>query len=150
VFDQRAFQFERADAVIGGFEHVVGAADIGVVTIGIAPGDVAGAIGVRAERRERTVVALVPAHQPGRRRIECDAHFAFLDIAPVLVQQANAVAGRFLPHRAGLHDLSGIAADLQRGFGLAVALPDRFSPDLTDMADHFGIERLARRAQFAQ
>ena len=36
MFDQRAFQFERADPVVRCFEHVVGAADIGVIAVRIA------------------------------------------------------------------------------------------------------------------
>ena len=36
VLDQRALQLERADAVVGRLEHVVGAADVGDVAVGVA------------------------------------------------------------------------------------------------------------------
>ena len=45
VLDQRAFQLERADPVVGGFEHVVGAADIGEIAVGVAHRHIAGAVG---------------------------------------------------------------------------------------------------------
>ena len=38
VLDQHALQLERADAVVGGLEHVVGAADVGDVAVGVAHG----------------------------------------------------------------------------------------------------------------
>ena len=41
MLDQCAFQLERADAVVRGFEHVVAAADIGDVAVGVTGGDVA-------------------------------------------------------------------------------------------------------------
>ena len=53
VLDQHALQLERADAVVGRFEHVVGAADIGQVAVGVAAGDVAGAVDLAVDRRDR-------------------------------------------------------------------------------------------------
>ena len=44
MLDQDALKLERADAIIGGFEHVVGAADIGQIAVVVDCGDVAGAI----------------------------------------------------------------------------------------------------------
>ena len=45
VLDQRAFQLERADPVVGRFEHVIRPPDIGIVAVRIAGRDVAGAVG---------------------------------------------------------------------------------------------------------
>ena len=58
VLDQRAFQLERADAVVGRLEHVVGAADEGDVAVGVAHRDVAG-------------VVVAVAHRVGRLRARC-------------------------------------------------------------------------------
>ncbi len=44
VLDQHALQLERADAVVRGLEHVVGAAHEGDVAVGVARGDVAGVV----------------------------------------------------------------------------------------------------------
>ena len=53
MLDQRAFQLERADPVVGGFEHVVGAADIGEIAVGIAHRDIAGAVDRAGQRHAR-------------------------------------------------------------------------------------------------
>src|SRR5262249_33988144 len=44
VFDQYAFELEWADPIVGRFEDVIGASDIGQITVLIHCGDVAGAI----------------------------------------------------------------------------------------------------------
>ena len=44
MLQQHAFQLERADAVVGGFEHVVGAADKGEIAFLVGEHDVAAAI----------------------------------------------------------------------------------------------------------
>ena len=49
MLDQRAFQLERADAVVGRFEHIVGAADIGQIAVVVDAGDIAGAIDARRD-----------------------------------------------------------------------------------------------------
>jgi hypothetical protein len=36
VLDQHRLQLERADLVVAGLEHVVGAADVGDVAVGVA------------------------------------------------------------------------------------------------------------------
>ena len=50
VLDQRALQLERADAVVGGLEHVVGATDVGDVAVGVARRHVAGVVVAVAHR----------------------------------------------------------------------------------------------------
>ncbi len=44
VLDQYALELERADAIVGGFKDVIGAADIGQVAVVVDARDVAGAI----------------------------------------------------------------------------------------------------------
>src|SRR5437773_104907 len=66
MFDQRAFDFERADPVGGTLDHIVAPADEPVVAVGVAPRDVAGQIPVAAE-----------------------AALVFLGVAPVFLEQAE-------------------------------------------------------------
>ncbi len=44
MLEQHAFQLERADAVVGGFEDVVGATDEGQVALVVGEYDVAAAV----------------------------------------------------------------------------------------------------------
>ena len=143
VLDQRAFQLERADPVVGGFEHVVGPADIGEMPVGVAHRDVAGTIHRAGQRHDRAVVALIALHQPERRRVEREAHFRLVLLAPVLVKQKHPIAGRRMAHRAGLDRLPRKIADLQCRLGLAVALADRQPPGGADLFDNFRVARLA-------
>ena len=55
MLDQHAFKLEWADPVVGRFEDVVGAADIGQIAVVIDRGDIAGAIdrACRSARRRR-------------------------------------------------------------------------------------------------
>jgi hypothetical protein len=48
MLDQRALELEGADPVARGHEHVVGAADVGDATLGVARADVAGVSATRA------------------------------------------------------------------------------------------------------
>ena len=52
MFDQHAFEFERAQAIVARFEHVVGPADEGDVAVGVAGGDIAGAVVLALDRRK--------------------------------------------------------------------------------------------------
>ena len=150
MLDQHAFQLEGADPVVRRLEHVVGAADIGEVTLCIARGDVAGAIDRARERRDRAVILLVTLHQRRGTVREVDADLAFLGILVVGIEQPDLVAGQGAAHRAGLDRLAGRIADLGRGFGLAVEVADGEAPGLLDLLDHFGVQRLAGRQHLAQ
>ncbi len=118
--------------------------------LGVLRGDVAGAVGDAAQRREAAIVLLVALHQPRRRLVEQDGDLALLHLAVLGVEQADAVARRLPAHAAGLHRLAREIAELQRGLGLAVALAHGHAPDALDMLDHLGVQRLAGRAQFPQ
>ena len=98
VFDQRAFQFERADAVAAGFEDVVGAADIGEIAIGVAGGDVAGAVEGALDGLKAATVLLVALHERGGGRVEREADDALFSLVMIGVEQADAVAGQGAAH----------------------------------------------------
>ena len=78
VLDQHGFQFEGRDAVVACLEHVIGAADIGEVAVGVAAGDVAGAVYLAGDRFDGAIVELVAAHQAGRAVRERDGDFALV------------------------------------------------------------------------
>ena len=98
MLDQRALQLERADPVVGGFEHVVGAADIGEVARrrraarcrrcgSTAPSH-------RRDARPRRLIAL---HQAERRRIKRQADLALV----LLAARRHRAARRDSPAAAG-------------------------------------------------
>jgi hypothetical protein len=93
VLDQHALQLERADPVLRRLEDVVGAADVGEVAVGIANGDVAGAV-VAVGRRIRGLlpVVLVAQHQPRGARIDGERDLPLGRFVAVGVEQGDAVA----------------------------------------------------------
>ena len=98
MLDQRAFRArKRADPVVGGFEHVVGAADRSKYPSASRSRDVAGAVGGASDRHHRAVLALVALHQPQWRRVERQRN---LRPRPVrrrrCVEQAHPIARRRL------------------------------------------------------
>jgi hypothetical protein len=56
VLDQYALQFERADAVVGGFEDIIHAADVGKDPIWAAAHGIAAAIILALDRPQRTIL----------------------------------------------------------------------------------------------
>ena len=151
MLDQHAFQLEGRDAVVGRFEHIIGAADIGEVAVRIAVGDVAGAVDVAGHRFDAAVIALVAAHQAGWAGIaQRQAERAFLGVLIFGVQQAKMIAGHGHAHRAGLDRQARRVGDLQGGFGLAVAVADGDAPGALDLLDHLRVQRFAGAEQFTQ
>ena len=151
VLDQRALQFERADAVVGSLEHVVGAADEGDVAVGITRRDIAGVVVAVVHRLGVLRGAfLVAGHQAERALAQVDADLAFVGLAAVCVEQRDAVAGQRPAHRARLERLAGRVADLRGGLGLAVAVAQLDAPGGAHALDDLGVERLAGADQLAQ
>src|SRR6516162_3062309 len=93
VLDQSALQREQADAVVRDLEDVVGPADERQIPVGVAHGDVAGAIDSGSQRRKAGILLLVAEHQPVGLKIEFDAYLALVALAVIGVQGTNAVAG---------------------------------------------------------
>ena len=151
MLDHHAFQFERADAVVGRLEYVVIAADIKVVAVGVALGDVAGMVVAAAHGvRRLAVVAFIAQHQALRRCSEVDADLALRRRLAIDIEQRDDVARQRPAHGAGLDPLARRVADLGRGLRLAEAVADRQAPGTLDLTDDFRIERLAGADQFAQ
>ena len=92
VLDQSALQLEQADAVVRDLEDVVGPADERQIPVGVAHGDVAGAIDSGSQRRKADILLLVAEHQPGGLRI-VSTYLALVALAVIGVQGTNAVAG---------------------------------------------------------
>src|SRR5439155_10465328 len=86
VFDQHAFQLERADPVVAALEHVVGPADEVHVPVAVAPRLVAGAV-VTAGRRliGPGRVVEIPLHQPERPRRQAEPDFSLVRLAALRV-----------------------------------------------------------------
>ena len=151
MFEQHAFQFERADAVVGRFEDVVGTADEGEIALVIGEHHVAAAIEIAIGAAELAVVALIALHQAGGPvGAEHQRHLAFLGDVAVAVGDLHAIARQRTAHRADLDLLARRIAGERRGFGLAVAVADGQAPGRLHLIDHFGIERLAGAADLAQ
>lgn len=69
VLDQHALQFERADAVVGRLEHVVVAAHVEVVAVGVDGGGVSGVVAAAPHHLGHPgLVAFVGQHQAERPR----------------------------------------------------------------------------------
>ena len=109
VLDEHALEFERADLVVGCLEHVVGAADVGQVPVGIPRRDVAG-VEVAALRGLGVAlgVADVPGHQVGGLLREVDADLAFVGLHPGDgVDEHDRAAGQGATHGAVPDDAAG-------------------------------------------
>ena len=150
MLDHHAFQLERADAVVRRLEHVVIAADVKVIAVGVAESNVAGVvIAVAHGIGGFGLVALVAQHQALRRLGQVDADFAFVRRLAVDVEQLDPVARQRPAHGAGLDRLARRIADLGRGFGLAEAVAYGQAPGALNLFDDFRVERLAGADQFA-
>ena len=79
VLDDHAFEFERADAIVGGLEHVIGAANVGDVAVLVDAGNVAGTVvAVAHDFSGLFGVAGVADHEADRALVvHADRHFAF-------------------------------------------------------------------------
>ena len=151
MLDQRALELEGADPVARGLEHVVGAADIGDVAVGVARADVAGVVEAVAHRLGGLLgvvgIALHQRHRPPR---QVDAELAFVAGLAVRIEQHHRVARQRLAHRARLDRQARRIADHRGGLGLAEAVADLQAPGGPHLLDHLGVERLAGRDRLAQ
>ena len=101
------FDLERPDAVAGGLDHVVHAADVGQEAVLILPGDVAGVVPAVVQHLVGLFLIAVVAHEQaaGRAFADADADLAVLaggDGVAVGIQQADVVQGRGTAHAAHL------------------------------------------------
>ena len=70
MLDEHALELERADAIVRGFEDVIGAPDVSQVAVAVAQRHVTGAIDAARERQQVSIVALITLHKPERPRLE--------------------------------------------------------------------------------
>jgi hypothetical protein len=148
ILDQRALQFERTQAIIGTLEDVVGAADIGEVTIGIAVRHVAGSVVTSGKRlRGALIVVHIANHQADGLGIGDDRDLAVIGLLALGIEQNHAVPRRGLAHGAGFDDLSGKIAQQQDVFRLAKTVADGDVPSRSHPLDHFRVERFAGAGQ---
>ncbi len=150
MLHQRALDFERADQMARGFNHIVGAADEPEVTVGILLGEIAGQIPTAGEafavafflvqigakhrwptRSQRQLADLVGFHLYDR------AVFALLD-------NRRFDARQRLAHRAGANLHGVVVGDHDAaGLGLPPVVVDRQAKRFLPPHHRFGIERLA-------
>jgi hypothetical protein len=102
VLEERALDLERPDAVAGGDDDVVGASDEPQIAVLVAPGAVAGDVPFAAPRG-RGLLRVLPVLAEERRGRVAErqvADLARLDLRARLVDDADVVAGKRLPHRS--------------------------------------------------
>ncbi|MNV46891.1 hypothetical protein D3C71_1387380 [compost metagenome] len=151
VLDQRAFQLEGADAVVGSLEHVVGAADEGDVALFVDLRGVAGAVVAVAHHFGGLFRAvLVAQHQAERAHIQRQGHFAFVTRHAIRVEHGHPVARQRTAHGPRLEPLARRVADQGGGFRLAETVAQQQAPGMQDLLDDLRVERLTGAHQFAQ
>src|ERR1035437_1062669 len=106
MFQQRALDFKRPDAVTGTLDDVVLAPDEPEIPVGVAFGAVSREVPVALEvRRHLLWVQPIFTEQADRTvRLHADGYFAFLarrHLAPVIIQQRHGKARGGLAHRTG-------------------------------------------------
>ena len=78
VFDQRALQFERADAVVGGLEHIIGTANKSDVAVAVDLRGIAGAVIDRRASLRRFFPGCLRSTASGQADVPPgEGHFAF-------------------------------------------------------------------------
>src|SRR5699024_7360077 len=146
VFDQHAFQLERADPIVTGLEDVVRTPHIREVAIGIAPRHVTGVVeAARHHLGGPRVVVTVADHEPERTVVQVQTDLALVaDRAGSGVDQCHGETRQWPSHGTRPDLLTGCVRHLYGGFGLAETVADRDTPGLADLFDDLRVERLAR------
>jgi hypothetical protein len=107
VFDQDALQLEGADAVIRALEHIVAAADVVEIAVGIADRLVAGSVvTTRGRSRSSFRIVYIPDHQPARAWRQVKSDFPFARFAAGAVEECHAITREWSAHRAEPHFFS--------------------------------------------
>src|SRR5439155_2954863 len=100
-----AFDFEGSDAIAGGFDDVVGAADEPEVAVGVAAGDVAGEVEIAAETGG-VFLGVFPVfleQTEGAMGLDAKGQLAFAargKNAQVMVEDLHVVTGSRVAHGA--------------------------------------------------
>src|SRR4029077_1356481 len=149
--DEYALELERADAVVGGLEHIVHAPDVSEIALKVTPGDIAAVIVAIAHgaRCALGIVQVTP-HQPERPLREIETNLSLLCQAARGIEQHHGKPGKWPPHRPGLHRLCRGISDLSCGFGLSKAIPDGDSPGIAHLRDDLGVQGLPGTHRLAQ
>ena len=129
VLDQHALQFERADAVIGALEDVIGAADVPEVSVSITGCDVAGpVIGAFECRARARRVPQIALHETKRALSQSQRDLAVVRLFPVGIQECQFVARQRPSYCAWLEQLARAVADLGGRLRLPVAVTNGEAP----------------------
>jgi hypothetical protein len=104
MLDEHAFQLERGNLIVGRLEHIVGAADVGDVTVGVAAGHVARVVVAGSgDPVVAVVVAEIPGHEIHRSRIQSQTDLALAGGLPADgVDDLHRNTGQRSAHRTGL------------------------------------------------
>ena len=151
MFEQDVLDLEGADAIAGGLNHVVVAADVPEGAVLVLPGHIARVVPAVVDDLGRLLgVAVILHHDALGTRVHLDADLAALArvaLGAVVALQLQGVEGHGLSHGAGLRLGMGKVGNRKRRFGLAEALIDgktgRFLPEVEEV----GVQGLARRGR---
>ena len=144
------FNLERPDAVAGGLDDIVRAANIPVEAVLIAPREVSGVVeSVVPDGLGALLVLIITEEQPAEmlasRSMDDDlARVAVGGRVAVLIDKVDAVAGDGLAHRAGLERLADEVRNAERHLRLAEALGDLQPRRLFKLIIDLRVQRLAR------
>ena len=144
------FDLKGADAVAAALDHIINAADIPEIAVLILIGHIAGVVQPAAEGLGGLFgVAVVFLHQAvGMALVHPDADFARGSNGYGMafgIININIVAGHRLAHGTQLGRHAHGIAHQHGALGLAEALHDGKPGGLLELAEHLGIQRLARR-----
>ena len=138
------------DAVAGGLDDVVRAANVPVEAVLIAPREVAGVVeSVVPDGLSALLVLIISEEQPAEvlssRGMDDDlARVAVGSRGAILIDKVDAVAGDGLAHRAGLERLADEVRNAERHLRLAEALGDLQPRRLFKLIIDLRVQRLAR------
>src|SRR5471030_1000201 len=153
VFDQRAFDVERADAVAGGGDHVVATADEADAAVRVPLDGVAAQVIVADEGLGRgAFVAVEPAHRRLGTVDGQNARLADAQFVVVVIKHHNPMARRSKTGGAHVDRVlqAVVVAQDHAELGLTVVVVDNHVEVVGEPADHFRVQRLAGAADDAQ
>ena len=140
VLEEGALYLEGADAVAGGDDDVVGAADEPEVAVLVAGGAVAGDVPFATPGRGRRL-GILPVLEKHRRCGAAQreiAHLARRALAATVVDDAQLVPGERLAHRARTDRQAGKVGGQELALGLAVAVLDHDAEGVVPGVYHLG------------
>ena len=147
-FHDNTFDLEGPDAVTGGFDHVIGAADIPEEACFIHPSNVAGVVEtVMIYGFGAFFISVIAVKEAaGNFFGSADADFAVFPggyFVAFAVKQYNVVEGAGFPHGTDADISAAEVCDAQCGFGLTETFHDFQTGSLFELTEYFGVQSFA-------